>query len=100
MLKALINPIKQRLSKLIVQQEDVVGVDIMPGYIRIAELDQSGKNWTITKVGYRYVQGHIDINDLKNNPDGYSSKLQQVCDKSKVSTSSAAVSIPVSSAII
>jgi len=100
MFKALIDPVKQRLSKLIVQQEDVVGVDIMPGYIRIAELDQSGKNWTITKVGYRYVQGHIDINDLKTNPDGYSSKLQQVCEKNKVSTSSAAVSIPVSSAVI
>ena len=100
MANKLLGALKARLSKLIVQQEDVVGVDIMPGYIRIAQLEQSGKRWTVTKVGYRYVQGQIDTNDLKNNPDGYSSKLQQVCEKNNVSTSNAAVSIPVSSAVI
>ena len=100
MVKKFLAPLKERLSKLIVQQEDVVGVDIMPGYIRIAELEQSGKKWTVTKIGYRYVQGQIDNNDLKNNPDGYSTKLEQVCEKNKVTTSNAAVSIPVSSAVI
>ena len=40
MSKKLIGAIKDRLSKMIVQQEDVVGVDIMPGYIRIAQLEQ------------------------------------------------------------
>ena len=100
MAKNILAPLKERLSKLIVQQEDVVGVDIMPGYLRIAELEQSGKKWTVTKIGYRYVQGQIDNNDLKNNPDGYSTKLQQVCEKNKVTTSNAAVSIPVSSAVI
>jgi len=100
MANKLLGAIKGRLSKLIVQQEDVVGVDIMPGYIRIAQLEQSGKRWTATKIGYRYVQGQIDTNDLKTNPDGYSSKLQQVCEKNKINTSNAAVSIPVSNAVI
>jgi len=100
MSKKLIRAVKDRLSKLIVQQEDVVGVDIMPGYIRIAQLEQSGDRWTLTRVGYRYVQGQIDTNDLKLNPDGYSTKLQQVCEQNKVTTSNAAVSIPVSSAVI
>lgn len=100
MSKKLISAIKDRLSKIIVQQEDVVGVDIMPGYIRIAQLEQSGDRWTLMRVGYRYVQGQIDTNDLKLNPEGYSTKLQQVCEKNKVTTSNAAVSIPVSSAVI
>ena len=59
MAKNILAPLKERLSKLIVQQEDVVGVDIMPGYIRIAELEQSGKKWTVTKIGYRYVEKWI-----------------------------------------
>ena len=100
MSKKLIGAIKDRLSKIIVQQEDVVGVDIMPGYIRIAQLEQSGDRWTLMRVGYRYVQGQIDTNDLKLNPEGYSTKLQQVCEQNKVTTSNAAVSIPVSSAVI
>ena len=75
MFRKILAPLKQKLSKLLVQQEDVVGVDIMPGYIRISELEQSGSKWTVTKIGYRYVEGHIDTDDLKNNPTGYSEKL-------------------------
>jgi type IV pilus assembly protein PilN len=100
MFRKILAPLKQKLSKLLVQQEDVVGVDIMPGYIRIAELEQSGSKWTVTKIGYRYVEGQIDTDDLKNNPTGYSEKLQQVCDKNKITTKNAAVSIPVSNAVI
>tara|TARA_Y100001960_G_scaffold313481_1_gene376467 strand:+ start:1336 stop:2973 length:1638 start_codon:yes stop_codon:yes gene_type:complete len=100
MFRKILAPLKQKLSKLLVQQEDVVGVDVMPGYIRIAELEQSGSKWTVTKIGYRYVEGHIDTDDLKNNPIGYSEKLQQVCDKNKITTKNAAVSIPVSNAVI
>ena len=100
MFRKILAPLKQKLSKLLVQQEDVVGVDIMPGYIRISELEQSGSKWTVTKIGYRYVEGQIDTDDLKNNPTGYSEKLQQVCDKNKITTKNAAVSIPVSNAVI
>ncbi|HIB51121.1 MAG TPA: pilus assembly protein PilS, partial [Phycisphaerales bacterium] len=98
--RKLFNQIKDWLSKIIVQQEDVVGVDIMPGYIRIAELDQQKNNWTLTRVGYRYVEGQIETDDLEENPDNYADKLQQVLRTNKITTTNAAISIPVSSAII
>ena len=47
MYQKLLQKIKTWLSKLLVQQEDVVGVDIMPGYIRVAELEQNKKTWTL-----------------------------------------------------
>ena len=63
--KKLLQYLKDWLSKLLVQQEDVVGVDIMPGYIRIAEIEQSKNTWTITRIGYRYVEDQIDATDLQ-----------------------------------
>ena len=98
--KKLLQYLKDWLSKLLVQQEDVVGVDIMPGYIRIAEIEQDRKTWTITRIGYRYVEDQIDATDLENSPEDYADKLQQVLRSNKITTTSAAVSIPVSSAII
>ena len=98
--KKLLQKIKDWLSKLLVQQEDVVGVDIMPGYIRIAEIEQDRKTWTITRIGYRYVEDQTDATDLENSPEDYADKLQQVLRSNKITTTSAAVSIPVSSAII
>ena len=98
--KKLLQKLKDWLSKLLVQQEDVVGVDIMPGYIRIAEIERNKNTWTITRIGYRYVEGQIDITDLENNPEDYADKLQQVLRSNKITTTNAAVSIPVSSAII
>ena len=98
--KKLLQKLKAWLSKLLVQQEDVVGVDIMPGYIRIAEIEQDRKTWTITRIGYRYVEDQTDATDLENSPEDYADKLQQVLRSNKITTTSAAVSIPVSSAII
>ena len=100
MLQPLQQKVKTWLSKLLVQQEDVVGVDIMPGYIRVAELEQNKKTWTLTRIGYRYVEGQVDTTDLEKSPDDYADKLRQVLQANKITTTSAAVSIPVSSAII
>ena len=100
MYQKLLQKIKTWLSKLLVQQEDVVGVDIMPGYIRVAELEQNKKTWTLNRIGYRYVEGQIDTSDLEKSPEDYADKLRQVLQTNKITTTSAAVSIPVSSAII
>lgn len=86
-----------------VQKEDVVGVDLMPGYIRIAQLDQQKGRWILTRVGYKYVEGDGDdlgLDDIRNHPENYISKLRQAVETNKITTTNAAVSIPVSSAII
>jgi len=99
MFKKLIKVLLNYLSKLTVEQEDVVGVDIAPSCIRVAQLESSKKKWTLTKLGYKYVDG--STNDaIIEHPEQYVNKLIQLITASKIKTKSAAVSIPVSSAII
>ena len=57
MFKKIIKGIVGYLSKLTVEQEDVVGVDITPNCIRIAQLESTKKDWTLTKLGYKYIDG-------------------------------------------
>jgi type IV pilus assembly protein PilN len=100
MLKKLIKKLMDYLSKLSVEQEDVVGVAITPSCIRLAQLDDSDDDWTLVKLGYKYIEGDSDLSSIKEQPEQYVSKLSQIINSSKVSTTNAAVSIPVSSAII
>ena len=99
MLRKIINKIMDYLSKFSVEQQDVVGVSITPSCIRLAQLDRND-HWTLTKLGYKYIEGDSDLNSIKEHPDQYISKLSQIITSSKISTTNAAVSIPVSSAII
>jgi len=99
MFKKIIKGIVGYLSKLTVEQEDVVGVDITPNCIRVAQLSSVKKKWTLTKLGYKYIDGSSNHSIIEN-PDNYVNKLLQLVTASKIKTKSAAVSIPVSSAII
>jgi len=99
MFKKLIKVILNYLSKLTVEQEDVVGIDITPNCIRVAQLESSKKKWTLTKLGYKYIDNVVD-DSIDENPEQYVNKLVQLLNSSKIKTKSAAVSIPVSSAFI
>ena len=99
MFKKLIKAIVGYLSKLTVEQEDVVGVDITPSCIRVAQLSSSKKKWSLAKLGYKYIDGASSYSIIENS-DQYVNKLVQLITASKIKTKSAAVSIPVSSAII
>jgi type IV pilus assembly protein PilN len=100
MLQKIIKQIMSYLSKLSVEQEDVVGVDITPSCIRVAQLESDDKNWTVTKLGYKYIEGSKDLSSIQNDPEEYTSKLKKVISSSNITTINAAISIPVSSAII
>ena len=97
--KKIIKSIVGYLSKLTVEQEDVVGVDITPNCIRVAQLSSAKKKWTLSKVGYKYIDGGSNHSIIEN-PESYVNKLTQLVTASKIKTKNAAVSIPVSSAII
>jgi len=99
MFKKIIKTIVSYLTKLTVEQEDVVGVDITPNCIRVAQLSSAKKKWTLSKVGYKYIDSGSNLSIIEN-PDTYVNKLVQLITASKIKTKSAAVSIPVSSAII
>ena len=88
------------LSKLSIEQEEVVGVDITPGVIRVAQIEGSEGKWTLSRLGYKFFEEKQTLEDVKNSPNEYSNKLSQLIQSSKVTTQNAAVSIPVSSAII
>lgn len=100
MFKKLIKQLMDYLSKLSVEQEDVVGVDITPSCIRLAQLEDSDDKWTLTKLGYKYIEDNVGLDSVKEQPDQYINKLSQIITSSKITTTNAAVSIPVSSAII
>jgi type IV pilus assembly protein PilN len=99
MFKKLIKVIVSYLSKLTLEQEDVVGVDITPNCIRVSQLSSNRKKWTLTKLGYKYIDGSSNYSIIES-PELYVNKLVQLITASKIKTKSAAVSIPVSSAII
>jgi Type IV pilus biogenesis protein PilM len=100
MFKKLIKKLMDYLSKLSVEQEDVVGVDITPGCIRLAQLSGDDDKWTLSKLAYKYIEDASDITSIKNESDQYVNKLSQIISQGKITTTNAAVSIPVSSAII
>ena len=99
MLKKILKIIVGYLSKLTVEQEDVVGIDITPNCIRVAQLSSAKKKWSLSKLGYKYIDGSTNYSIIEN-PENYVNKLVQLISSSKIKTKSAAVSIPVSSAII
>jgi len=99
MYKKLMKKLMNYLSKLSVEQEDVVGVDITPSSIRVAQLQSDEGKWTLFKLGYKYIEEGSDVS-IKDRSEEYVNKLSQIITTSKITTTNAAVSIPVSSAII
>jgi type IV pilus assembly protein PilN len=100
MLKKTIKKLMKYLSKLSIEQEEVVGVDITPGCIRIAQLSGGGDKWTLTKLSYKYIEDFTDLSSIKDQAGQYINKLAQTVTSGQITTTNAAVSIPVSSAII
>jgi len=100
MLKAIANKLMDTLSKISVEKEDVVGVDITPSNIRVAQLDQHKNRWILSRLGYKYIDGITDQQSIKNRPDDYVKRLKEIIRTNKITTTNAAISIPVSSAII
>ena len=91
---------KKRLGKK-AQGEDVVGVELSGGEIRLAQISQasSGK-WNLNNFYVHKITGLPEDGNITEYPDLVSEQLKIAVEKSKVSTSNAAVAIPVTSAII
>lgn len=88
------------LSQYSMQNEEVVGVDISANAVRVVQLDNAGKEWTLTKLGYKNVP-----NTTLNGPDDsnrgqYVDRLRAAIASAKITTTNAALSIPVNNAIV
>lgn len=99
-LQPLIKSFIDALSKYSVRQEDVVGVDITPNTIRIAQLSENGQGWVLEKLGVKYVSDRATLNDIRDAQDEYVNKLRELVSSARLETLNAAISIPITSAIV
>ena len=95
------NFFKNRLGKSSVQGEEIVGVELTPTEIRLAQLSTDKANkWVLEKFYTHPVEGADNNSNVLDEPDKYGEQLQIALQKSKIQTSNAAIAIPVTSAII
>ena len=95
------NFLKNRLGKQAAQGEEVVGVELTPEEIRLAQLSSNKSNqWVLEKFFVHKVEGLPEGGTVLDNPDHIGEQLQVALQKSKISTTNAAIAIPVTSAII
>ncbi len=99
MFEKIVKMVISELSKVSIQQEDVVGVDITRDYIRVTQLDNPDDGWVLSKLGYKFIEDS-ESTSIQTDPDIYINKLKEIVNQNKITKGNAAVSIPVSSAII
>ena len=93
--------LKNRLGKSAVKGEEIVGVELTPTEIRLAQLSSNKSNQRVLdKFFVHPISGLPDNATVLDNPDKIGEELQIALQKSKVTTTNAAIAIPVTSAII
>ena len=92
-------PLLNMMSKYSVEQEDIVGLDITPKNIRVAQLNNIKNKWILEKLSYKFVEIPPGIPDEKK-AQIYIDQIKEALLSGKITTVNAAVSLPVSSAII
>ena len=93
--------LKNRLGKSAVKGEEIVGVELTPTEIRLAQLSSNKSNqWVLDKFFVHPISNLPDNATVLDNPDKIGEELQIALQKSKVTTTNAAIAIPVTSAII
>ncbi len=93
--------IKSRLGKTAAKGEEIVGVDLSSNEIRLAQISSNKSNqWVLEKFYCHKFDGIAENATVLEHPDKVAEELQIALQKSKISTSNAAIAIPVTSAII
>ena len=99
-LQPLLKQFIDALSKYSVRQEDVVGIDITPNYIRLSQLSENSEGWLLEKLAYKYVNDKSSHNDIRDSQDEYVQKLRELIVSANLETNNAAISIPITSTIV
>ncbi len=93
--------LKNRLGKKAVQGEEVVGVELTAGEIRLAQMTNNKANqWVLDKFLVHKIEGLGDDATVIENSEKIGEELKIAMQRAKINTSNAAISIPVTSAII
>ena len=93
--------LKNRLGKSSIKGEEILGVELTPSEIRLAQVSSNKANqWVLDKFFVHKFEGVPDGSTVLENQDKIAEELKLALLKSKVSTTNAAIAIPVTSAII
>ncbi len=93
--------LKSRLGKSSAKGEEIVGVDLSTNEIRLAQISSNKSNqWVLEKFYCHKFDGIPENATVLEHPDKVGDELKIALQKSKISTSNAAIAIPVTSAII
>ena len=98
MFKKLIDKLRSNLYSSAPVQQDIVGIDLAHDYIRTVQLTKNRNQWSLTKISCKSVNWLAQDKETK---DQEILRLLKNCRlEQKFDTVNAAVSLPVSSAII
>ena len=93
--------LKNRLGKSSVKGEEILGVDLATNEIRLAQISSNKSNqWVLDKFYAHKIEGLPENSTVLEHPDKIADELKIALQKAKISTSNAAIAIPVTSAII
>ncbi len=93
--------LKNRLGKSSVKGEEIVGVDLSTNEIRLAQISSNKSNqWVLEKFYSHKIEGLPENATVLEHPDKIADELKAALQKAKITTSNAAIAIPVTSAII
>ena len=92
---------KSKLGKMSVTSEEVVGVDITQDAIRVAQVSKDKNDrWILDKYSYRLLDKEKIGDNLLDSKDYLSEQIPLALANAKITTKNAAISIPVTSAVI
>lgn len=87
------------LSKYSRADEEIIGVDLDPGAIRIARLAIKNKEWRVLDLIEEFIEVDHALSPV-DQANLYTDALKRILKKEKIKTKNVAISIPVSNAII
>ena len=93
--------LKNRLGKSSIQGEEIVGVELTNTEIRLAQLSSNKSNqWVLDKFFVHEIKDLDENTSVLDNQDKIGDELKIALQRSKITTTNAAIAIPVTSAII
>ena len=100
-IKAKLAPaLNNKLGKSAIQGEEILGVEITNKEIRLAQVSSNNSNQWILDKFYIHPTSLPEDASVLDNLDNLGSELQLAIQRSKITTTNAAIAIPVTSAII
>lgn len=87
------------LSKYSRADEEIIGVDLDPGAIRIARLAIKNKEWRVLDLIEEFIEVDHALSPV-DQANLYTDALKRILKQEKIKTKNVAISIPVSNAII